>query len=97
MNNSIILHQLSPDELFDYFNNLKEQLKEIQAKISNSTPNEYISRTELAKLLDCDISTVHNLTKRGDLISYGFPKSGRVYYKRSEVEASLIQIAPKKK
>lgn len=60
--------------------------KEFQPK----TPVEYLSRTEVAKLLKVDISTVHNYTKRNILISYGI--GGRVLYKRTEIESAIVQL-----
>ncbi len=62
--------------------------------IANSlkTKPEYLTRRDLASLLDIDISTVHNWSKRGILNPYGI--GGRVYYKRSEVEAAIIELKP---
>ena len=38
-------------------------------------------------MLDVDLSTIHNWTKRGKLKAYGI--AGRIYYKRSEVEMAI--------
>lgn len=50
-------------------------------------PPTFWTRQDVASFLSVDISTVHNYTKKGILKSYAC--HGRVYYKRSEVEASL--------
>ncbi|MDP1995536.1 MAG: helix-turn-helix domain-containing protein, partial [Ignavibacteria bacterium] len=50
-------------------------------------PNEYLTRQEVAQMLSVDISTVHNYCKRKILNPLGI--GGRVYFIRSEVEASL--------
>jgi hypothetical protein len=50
-------------------------------------PNEYLTRRNIADMFAVDISTVHNWTKSGKLHALGI--SGRVYYLRSQVEASL--------
>lgn len=68
----------------DKVNNLK---KDFEPK----TPEELLSRHEVAALLKIDISSVHNWTNKGRLTSYGI-SGGRVYYKRSEIEAALIRI-----
>lgn len=62
---------------------LEDFLKNFKPKL----PNEYMTRQEVAKMLSCDISTVHNYCKRKILNPLGI--SGRVYFLRSEVEASL--------
>ena len=50
-------------------------------------PKEYLTRLEVAKMFSVDISTVHNWckSKRLNPLSIG----ARVYFLRSEVEASL--------
>ena len=63
---------------------LKEELsKEFQPK----QPTEYLTRTEVCKLLKIDLSTLHRWTKSGKLNAYGI--GNRVYYKRSEIESYL--------
>ena len=62
---------------------LDDFLKNFKPKL----PNEYMTRQEVAKMLSCDISTVHNYCKRKILNPLGI--SGRVYFLRSEVEGSL--------
>jgi len=65
---------------------LDDFLKNFKPKL----PNEYLTRAEVAKMLSCDISTVHNYSKRKILNPLGI--SGRVYFLRSEVEASHDHI-----
>ncbi len=63
---------------------LKEELsKEFQPK----QPTEFLTRTEVCKLLKIDLSTLHRWTKASKLIAYGI--GNRVYYKRSEIESYL--------
>ncbi|SDL72017.1 DNA binding domain-containing protein, excisionase family [Salinimicrobium catena] len=67
--------------------NLISQLKqEFQPK----TPEEYLSRSEVAKLLKVTTATLDRWTDQGKLKRYGL--GARVFYKRSEVEESLIQL-----
>jgi excisionase family DNA binding protein len=51
---------------------------------------EYLTSSEVAELLKCDISTVYNWTKKGKLKKYC--NGDKTYYKRSEVESALIAI-----
>ena len=58
---------------------MKESLKNENKQI--------FTREELAKYLNCNLSTIHNWTKKGLLIPYG--ANGRVYYKISDIESAL--------
>lgn len=60
--------------------------KEFQPKI----PTEYLTRNEVVELLKIDLSTLFNWTKKGKLSSFGI--GGRVYYKRQEIEQSIIRL-----
>ena len=48
---------------------------------------QILTREELAKYLNCNLSTIQNLTKKGLLISYC--ANGRIYYKISDIESAL--------
>jgi len=86
--NSIILHEVSPEELAKLFQNLQNQILELKQDLIPQKKTEYITRLELAEMLKCDISTIHNWTTKGKLIPYGI--GNRVYYKMHEVEAALV-------
>lgn len=70
--------------------NVKGQLEELKKSFQPKTPEEYLTRTQTAKLLNINLSTLYLWTKKGILQSYGI--SGKVYYKRSEVESALIEL-----
>ena len=50
-------------------------------------PAEYLTRQQVSIMFDVDLSTVHNWCKSGKLNPLGL--GARVYFLRSEVEASL--------
>ena len=50
-------------------------------------PAEYLTRQQVAKMFDVDISTVHNWSKSGKLRPLGI--GSRVYFLRSDIEATL--------
>lgn len=82
---------ISPQQLQDAISNdVKKQLEELKKNFEPKTPTEYLTRRETADLLKVDLSTIHNWTKKGKLQPYGL--GGKVYYKRSEVESSLIEL-----
>ena len=49
-----------------------------------------LTRAEASNLLKINITTLHNWTKKGNIIAYGI--GNRVYYKRGELMGSLIRI-----
>lgn len=82
---------VTPDQLQNaIIEGVKTQLQDLKKHFQPKEPTEYLTRSELAELLSVDLSTIHNYTKKGLLISYGI--SGRVYYKRAEVDQALIKL-----
>ena len=78
----------SPQELQQQINEgVKIQLQEFLKHFTPTQPKEYLTRQEVAKMFDVDISTVHNWCKSKRLNPLGI--GSRVYFLRSEVEASL--------
>ncbi len=83
--------QLTPEELQnEIIQGVKKELDQIKKDFQPKNPTQYLTRSEVADMLKIDLSTVHNWTKRGKLVSYGI--GSRVYYKRAEVEAALIKL-----
>jgi predicted DNA-binding transcriptional regulator AlpA len=70
---------------------VKNQLQDFLKHFTPTQPKEYLTRTDVAKMLSIDLSTVHNMckSKRLNPLSLG---GSRVYFLRSEVEASLRPI-----
>ena len=71
-------------------NEVKAHLDEFLKHFTPQPQKEYLSRKEVATMFGVDISSVHNWTRAGKIRAYGI--SGRVYYLRSEIEASLIPL-----
>jgi hypothetical protein len=83
--------QTSPEEMENrIFNRVKSEFESIKKEFQPKQPTEFLTRQQVKELLDVDLSTVHNWTKRGKLQAYGI--AGRVYYKRAEVEQALKPI-----
>ncbi|MBK6836270.1 MAG: helix-turn-helix domain-containing protein [Bacteroidetes bacterium] len=80
-------YELSPEEINSLFQGLQSQLTELKQDFEPKSPTEYLTRSEVAKLLKCDLSTIHNWMRKKKLIAYGI--GNRVYFKRSEVEQSV--------
>jgi hypothetical protein len=71
-------------------NEVKSHLDDFLKHFTPQQPNEYLTRRQLADMFDVDISTISNWQRTGKLNPLGI--SGRVYFLRSEVEASLIPL-----
>ncbi len=83
--------QTTPEEMENrIFNRFKSELESIKKEFQPKQPTEFLTRTQVKEMFDVDLSTVHNWTKKGKLKAYGI--SGRVYYKRSEVEQAIKPI-----
>ncbi len=66
---------------------VKIQIDELKSQFQPKVPNEYLTRQEVAKMFNVDISTVHNWCKSKKLNPLGL--GARVYFLRSEIEQSL--------
>lgn len=53
-------------------------------------PAEYLTRQQVAKMFDVDLSTVHNWCKSSKLKPLGI--GSRVYFLRTDIEACLIPL-----
>ena len=62
--------------------------KRIATLISKQNDEELLTRTETAKILKVELTTLWSWTKKGKITAYGI--GNRVYYKRGEIMKSLI-------
>lgn len=91
MENAILLHNLAPKDLQELIE--KTVIKQLETFVKNvpiENQDELLTRVEASNLLKINISTLHNWTKKGNIIAYGI--GNRVYYKRGEFMGSLIRI-----
>ena len=66
-------------------NSLIPELKaQLSAQFQPIQPTEYLTRSEVCKLLKIDLSTLHRWRKDKIIPSYGM--QNRVFFKRNEVE-----------
>lgn len=84
MNSTTILHNLSPDEIEKQFQRLEELIIKIASSIGKKEIVEFVTREEVSEILKCDLSTVHNWTKKGYLKKYAMG-DGKTLYRLQEV------------
>ena len=81
----------NPTELINELkNSLIPELKaQLSAQFQPIQPTEYLTRSEVCKLLKIDLSTLHRWRKDGTLSSFGI--GNRVYFLRSHIEEVLMK------
>lgn len=90
-NQSIQFVATSPQQLQrEISESVKIHLDDFLRHFKPEPPKEYLTRNDVAKMFSVDISTVHNWSKNGRLKPLAL--SGRIYFLRSEVEASLTPL-----
>ena len=83
--------QVTPEQLQNaIIEGVKTQLEDLKKHFTPKEPKQYLTRTEVSKMLSVDLSTVHNLTKRNVLQKHQI--GGRVLYLRTEVEKAIIKL-----
>lgn len=66
------LISITPEQLESkILQGVQSQLQELKSSFQPKEPTEYLTRQEVSELLKVNLSTVHNWTKNGTLISYG--------------------------
>jgi predicted DNA-binding transcriptional regulator AlpA len=71
---------------------VKLQLEDFLKHFKPKQPNEYLTRQEVATMFNVDLSTIHNWCKSKKLHPLGL--GSRVYFLRSDIEASLTPLNP---
>jgi hypothetical protein len=80
--------QTTPQELqIQITEGVKIQLDTFLKHFTPKQPNEYLTRQEVAKMFNVDLSTIHNWCKSKKLNPLGL--GSRVYFLRSDIENSL--------
>ena len=81
----------NPTDLITELKNslIPELTAQLSAKFQPIQPTEYLTRSEVCKLLKIDLSTLHRWRKDGTLSSFGI--GNRVYFLRSHIEEVLMK------
>lgn len=89
---AIQLLQITPEQLEKLISDVvKTQISELKNALVEQQSSPYLSRKQLAAHLHINLSTIHNWTKKGTLKPIGV--EGRVLYKRSDIEAMMVQLS----
>jgi hypothetical protein len=92
MENSIILQNLSTDQLTDLIGNVFDtKLKAFQENQNTKTENDdLMTREQVLELLQINASTLWHWQNKGRITVYKF--ANKCYYKRSELMATITPL-----
>lgn len=91
MHGSIQLIQITTQQLQEIISSVvKPELEQLRKEFQPKEPTEYLTRKEVKDLLNVNYTTINAWSNSGKLQRHGI--GNRVYYKRSEIEASLIPL-----
>ena len=91
MSATIQFISVTPEQLQNEISKgVKNQLDDFLKHFTPTQPKEYLTRQEVAQMFNVDLSTIHNWCKSKRLNPLGI--GSRVYFLRSEVEASLTPL-----
>jgi predicted DNA-binding transcriptional regulator AlpA len=91
MQTSILLQNLSPDELTALINkSVKGQLDNFRKNLNTFDPEQLLTREETCKFLQIDSSTLWHWSNKGKVKAYGI--GNRRYYKKSEILECLTLL-----
>ena len=90
--NSIIIQNLSTDQLTDLIGNVFDtKLKAFQENQNNKTENDdLMTREQVLELLQINASTLWHWQNKGRITVYKF--ANKCYYKRSELMATITPL-----
>jgi len=90
--NSILLQNLSTDQLTDLIGNVFDtKLKAFQENQNTKTENDdLMTREQVLELLQINASTLWHWQNKGRITVYKF--SNKCYYKRSELMATITPL-----
>lgn len=88
--NRIQVFEITPEELVAKVVNELKQSQELATPQTTSQPEEYLSVKDVADLFHISIATVNNWRREGIIVAYQI--GGKIFFKRSEIENSLVQL-----
>lgn len=91
MNANIQFIQYTPEQLqSEISNGVKVQLQEFLKHFKAVQPVEYLTRQQVAKIFNVDLSTIYNWQKSEKLKPLGL--DSKVYFSRTDIEACLAHL-----
>ncbi len=77
----------NPKDIYVELQSINSQIQELKSQLQPKEPTTYLSRKEVAEMLQINLTTLWSWTNARKLRAYSI--GNRVYYKRAEVEAMI--------
>ncbi|MEL6834564.1 MAG: helix-turn-helix domain-containing protein [Bacteroidota bacterium] len=84
------LEQFESKRLLLLFRGIEDKIERLETQFQPVEPLQYLTRRQVAEMLSISLVTVNDWRKKGILKAYKI--GNRVYFKRHEVEAALVEI-----
>ena len=95
MEKSILLHNLTPDDLKQIIKEVfQSEFNDFKKYLVAYEPEKLLTREETCELLKINSSTLWHWTKNGKVTCYGI--ANRRYYKKNELLEQLIVLKAKR-
>jgi len=87
----VSLFQGTPEDFQEpIIKTIQKEFEVLKSKFQPIEPEEYLGRQQVANMLHIDLSTIHNWRKKGVLTAYQI--GGRILFKRSDIEAKIVEL-----
>jgi excisionase family DNA binding protein len=91
MTNSILLQNVSPEELTDLIGNVFDtKLKDFKKNLNTNDPDILLTRAEACEFLKIEQTTLYHWVKAGKVQCYGI--ANRRFFKKSDLLNSLTLL-----
>jgi excisionase family DNA binding protein len=91
MQNSILLQNVSPEELTDLIGNVFDiKFKDFKKNLNTNDPDILLTRAEACEFLKIEQTTLYHWVKAGKVQCYGI--ANRRFFKKSDLLNSLILL-----
>lgn len=90
MKQSTVLFEMEPKQVMRLFKGLQKQIADLNTKLEEKKPIEWVPRAKVAKMFEISLVTVHRWSVEGKIKPYAI--GGKIYYKRHELDEALIAM-----
>jgi excisionase family DNA binding protein len=81
---------VSARQIFEAFKTLESKIEDLKTQAPPAPAPGYLSRQEVAKMLNVSLVTLNDWTNKGFLKAYRLGQ--KVFYKAAEIDAAMVEI-----
>lgn len=91
MTDAILVNGITPQQLTEtILKGVETQINDLKKTFTPKQPDDFLTRTETAKLLKISLTTVHEWAKESTGILKAYKVGNRTYFSRKEIENTLF-------